>query len=128
MSNREHIYIGALTESALVRAMFHILLLLLLIFTACARRQYSQPPAPLVIKPVTADTEAIAIVLAYIQQRGGDPSREECSVKKMDGEWWVTAWHIWYPKEVGSSRFVPGGFTVYAVSTDGKIIRTMPGL
>jgi hypothetical protein len=79
-------------------------------------------------KPITTEADAIAVVLADIQRRGGDPHREECSAKQMDGEWYVTAWHIWYPRNKGSSRFVPGGFTTFVVSTDGEILKTMPGL
>jgi hypothetical protein len=67
-------------------------------------------------------------VLEDIQRRGGDSRREECSAWKVDGDWWVTAWHIWYPHHQGSSRFVPGGFTTYVVSADGKILKTLPGL
>ena len=82
---------------------------------------------PMVGKAVTTETDAIAVVLADIQRRGGDPRREECSAKKMDEDWWVMAWHIWYPHNTGSRRFVPGGYTIYVVSTEGMIVRTLPG-
>jgi hypothetical protein len=83
---------------------------------------------PTLSKQVSTGAEAIAIVLADIQRRGGDQKRQECSATKMDGDWWVTALHIWYPNEVGSSRFVPGGFTIYEVTTEGTMLRTLPGL
>jgi hypothetical protein len=86
----------------------------------------AQPPPPVVSKQVT-EAEAIAVVVADIQRRGGDPRRNECSAKKIDGDWWVTAWHIWYPNNKGDSRFVPGGFTTYIVSADGKILSTRGG-
>jgi Clp amino terminal domain, pathogenicity island component len=74
-----------------------------------------------------AEADAIAVVLADVQRRGGDPHREECSAKRSDGRWYVTAWHIWNPDNTGSSRFVPGGFTMYIVSDDGKILEALPG-
>jgi hypothetical protein len=117
-----------LDDYARVKVMPYISVLFLLVVAGCARERHTQPPPPAVSKQVTTEAGAIAIVLADIQQRGSDPRREECSAKKMDGEWWVTAWHIWYPDNVGSSRFVPGGYTIYVVSTDGKIVRTLPGV
>ena len=83
---------------------------------------------PPVSKRISTEADAIAVVLADIQSRGGDPMREECSAKNVDGEWWVTAWHIWYPDNVGWSRFTPGGSKDYIVSTDGKIVSRVPGL
>jgi hypothetical protein len=79
-------------------------------------------------KQIAKEADAVSVVLAEIQRRGGDPRREECSAKQLDEVWYVTAWHIRYPNNVGSSRFVPGGFTSYVVSTDGKILRTLPGM
>lgn len=111
-----------------MKAMLQISFVLALLFVACARQQSTQPPAATAVQQVSTEADAIAVVLADIQRRGGDPKREECSAKKMDGDWWVTAWHIWYPNNVGSSRFVPGGFTTYVVSTNGSILRTLPGL
>jgi len=102
-----------------------ISVLLALLLSACADQR--QAPAPPISRQVSTAADAIAIVLADIQQRGGDPQREECSARKVDGEWRVMAWHIWYPNNLGSSRFVPGGFTIFVVSIDGKIIRTLPG-
>ena len=111
-----------------MKAMPHISVVLALLFVACARQQSTQPPAATVVQHVSTEADAIAVVLADIQRHGGDPRREECSAKRMDGDWWVTAWHIWYPNNVGSSRFVPGGFTTYVVSTNGSVLRTLPGL
>jgi len=65
-------------------------------------------------------------VLADIQKHGGNPHDEECSARLTDEGWYVTAWHIMYPNNVGSSRFVPGGFTDYVVSRDGRILKTCP--
>ena len=76
---------------------------------------------------ISTEADAIAVVLADVQRQGGDRERKECSAKHIDGNWWVTAWHISYPNNVGSSRFVPGGFTTYVVSTNGTILRTVPG-
>ena len=111
-----------------MRATVQILVLLALLLSGCAHQQNAHLPAPVASKPITTEADAIAVILADIQGRGGDPRREECSAKQMDGEWHVTAWHIWYPRNKGSSRFVPGGFTTYVVSTDGEILRTIPGL
>jgi len=110
-----------------MKAMLKISVLLAFLLAGCAGQRQAQPASPVVGKDATTQADAIAVVLADIQRRGGDPRREECSAKKMDGDWWVTAWHIWYPNNVGSSRFVPGGFTTYVVSTDGRIVRTLPG-
>jgi hypothetical protein len=97
--------------------------------------------------------EAIAIVRADIRHRGGDPDREEYSASESDHHaiqtemkelleqsridylaiantnehWSVTARHIWYPNNQGSSRFVPGGFSDYYLSADGKILNTRGG-
>ena len=119
-----------LADFARVKAILQSLALLTLLVAGCAHRQDAQPPTsstPPVSKQVSTEADAIAVVLADIQRRGGDPKREECSAKKMDGDWWVTAWHIWYPSNKGDSRFVPGGFSTYVVSIDGKILRTLPG-
>ena len=45
----------------------------------------------------------------------------------INGEWHVTSWHIFYPNNTGSSRFVPGGHTTYIVTPDGHITNTIPG-
>jgi hypothetical protein len=115
----------------LVKALLRSLALLTLIVTACARREDAQPSAgaaSAAVRRVSTGAEAIAVVLADIQRRGGDPKREECSARKVDDDWQVTAWHIWYPDNKGSSRFVPGGFTTYIVATNGAILQTLPGL
>jgi len=114
-----------------MKAILQSLALLALLVAGCAPRQDALPPTsspPTASKQVSTEADAIAVVLADIQRRGGDPKREECSAKKMDGDWWVTAWRILYPNNVGSSRFVPGGFTTYVVSTNGSVLRTLPGL
>jgi hypothetical protein len=81
----------------------------------------------LTLKQLQAEEEAIAVVLADVQRKGGDPHREECSAARIDGRWYVTAWYILYPDNTGSSRFVPGGFTTYILSNDGKILKVLPG-
>jgi hypothetical protein len=110
-----------------MKVTLQIAALTVLFITACAPQQRAQPPAPVIGRQVDTEAEAVAVVLADVQCRGGDPRKEECSAKLMDGNWHVVAWHIWYPNNTGSSRFVPGGFTVYVVSTDGRIIKTLPG-
>jgi len=103
------------------------ILVMFALLAGCARERQAQPPPSVVSMQVTTEAEAIAVVLADIQRRGGDPRRNECSATKIDGDWWVTAWHIWYPNNKGDSRFVPGGFTTYIVSADGKILSTRGG-
>lgn len=115
-----------------MKALLLCLALLTLLVAGCAPRQETQPvtsstPEQL-SKQASTEADAIAVVLADIQRRGGDPKRVECSAKKMDGEWWVTAWRIMYPNNKGDSRFVPGGYTTYVVSTNGSVLRTLPGL
>jgi hypothetical protein len=83
------------------------------------------PPAATLIR---TEAEAIAVVRADFARRGADPKQEEWSAIKDGERWLVNAWHIFYPANVGESRFVPGGFMMYIVSSDGKIVRTIPGL
>jgi hypothetical protein len=71
--------------------------------------------------------QANEIVRRHIQRSGGDPTREEISALWHNGAWHVTAWRIWYPNNMGASRFVPGGHTSYVLSRDGRIIDTIPG-
>lgn len=84
--------------------------------------------APIIGKQITTKADAIAVVTAEIQRQGGDPKMVECSASKSEDGWRVTAWRICYPNNVGSSRFVPGGYTIYVVNIDGKIMDTRPGL
>ena len=86
-----------------------------------------QRSATLATKQIKTEAEAISIVRADIQRHGGNPHDEECSARLTDEGWYVTAWHIMYPDNVGSSRFVPGGFTDYLVSREGGILKTLPG-
>lgn len=101
---------------------------LILLLTACAHRHHSPSPSP-ADGPgqVLTEADAIAVVLAKIQGEGGDPAREECSAQKTENGWRVIDWHIWYPAQSGSSRFVPGGFTTYLLGDDGKILKKIPG-
>lgn len=108
-------------------SLLYISVLFSLLLVGCAHRHETKSLAPAVGEKVSTGADAIAVVLADIQRRGGDPKRVECSAKKVDGAWWVMAWHIWFPNNVGSSRFAPGGFTEYVVSTKGKILETLPG-
>lgn len=100
---------------------------LILLVTACARIQQAEPTSPAAGRPVTTEADAVAVVVADIQRRGGNPRREEISATKREEDWWVTAWHIWYPRNVGASRFVPGGFTTYVLRQDGTISKVVPG-
>jgi hypothetical protein len=131
-----------------------LLQILLMLLVGCAHRQYSKPAVAKAGEKVITGHEAVAIVQAYIQSHGGDLSKKEWSASKIDvqgieaemrkllGEeystiqsdeswkeecWLVTAWHIWYPNNQGSSRFVPGGFTSYFLSADGKILKIRGG-
>ena len=108
---------------------WHTFLLLAFLIAGCAHERGAPPFAPPPPgKQVKTAADAIAVVLADIQRRGGDPRREECSAVETNGFWEVTAWHVVYPHHTGASRFVPGGFTDYFVSHDGRILRTEPGL
>ena len=112
---------------ALVRAMCRVLLLLSVLPIVFGPQLNAQSPPPAVAKRVLTEGDAIAVVLADITRRGGDPKVEECTAAKTKDGWMVTAWHIMYPKNFGASRFVPGGFTTYIVSADGRIIQAVPG-
>lgn len=63
-----------------------------------------------------------------IVRRGETPNSSEYSARWMNGQWQVTASHIWYPQNVGASHFAPGRFTSYTMSRNGKVGATMPGL
>ncbi len=110
-----------------MNSLLPILGFLTLFVGGCAHSPVEGQPALPVPKHVSKETDAIAVVLAEIKRNGGDPVREECSAREVDGLWRVTAWHIRYPNNEGSSRFVPGGFTTYVISGDGKILQTLPG-
>jgi len=110
-----------------MRAILQVAVLFALLLGGCASPQHALAPSPVPAKQVTTEADAIGVVLADFQRRGGDPQREECSATRSDEGWHVTAWHMWYPHRKGSSRFVPGGFTIYVVSTDGGILSVMPG-
>lgn len=127
---------------------------LLLLLTACSHQQHLQPSASLFGSKVITGAAAIAIVRADIQHRGGDPDRQEYSASVIDHRaieaemkelldqhqidysaiantnehWLVTAWHIWYPGNQGPSRFVPGGYTTYSLSADGRILEARGGM
>ena len=75
----------------------------------------------------TAD-DAIAVVRRTIKRNSGDPNGSEYHVTQRGGQWHVMAWRIMYPNNPGAGRFVPGGFTIYTISTEGQIIEIMPGL
>ena len=72
--------------------------------------------------------DAIAVVRRATKRRGGDPNASEYHVSHRGDQWVVMSWHIHYPENTGPSRFVPGGYTSYTISSDGKILETMPGL
>ena len=112
---------------ALVKALCRVSLLLSALPTLFGPQLNAQAPPPTVAKHVITENDAIGVVLADIKRRGGDPKLEECSATKTKDGWSVLAWHIMYPKNVGSSRFVPGGYTFYLVSTDGRIVGSFPG-
>jgi hypothetical protein len=110
-----------------MKAILPIPFLLALLLAACAHQQRASPSRPVGGRAIVSGADAIAVVLADIQRRGGDPRREECSAHPTDEGWWVTAWHIFHPHHKGDRRFVPGGFTDYIVSRDGRILKTLPG-
>jgi hypothetical protein len=105
-----------------------IALLAVLLIAGCAvepRRDAGQPTKP--SGWVRTAERAVEVIKSHIRKRGGDPAREEITAKWRRGEWHVTSWHIFYRANNGVSRFVPGGFTCYTVSPDGRITSTMPG-
>ena len=110
-----------------MNALFRTLILLALLLTACVHPEHRQPVAPVGDRPIATAEEAIAVVLSDIRRQGGDPGRKECSATPMGDGWHVIAWHIWYPGNSGSSRFVPGGFTTYVVGREGVILKVVPG-
>ena len=74
-----------------------------------------------------AGDQAVGLVSNELQRLGEDPVEYEYSAKLIDDQWNITAYRIFYPENKGSSRFVPGGFTMYIISTNGVILKTIPG-
>ena len=126
MKNNKRIFVELLVPPTLAALRLCVFSLLALLLSACVRQEHAKPSS-VVVKQVNSESEAIAVVLADIQHRGGDPRREECSAIKTDRGWDVTAWHIFNPTNTGSSRFAPGGFTDYAITKDGRILEAIPG-
>ena len=109
-----------------------VLISFLLLFVGCVSHDRVQPKPhaesiPSDARIQTAD-DAIAVVRRATKRRGYEPNASEYHANRSGKDWFVMAWHIMYPNNTGSSRFVPGGFTTYTVSNDGKILETMPGL
>ena len=89
------------------------------------RRDVAPPTKP--SGSVRTAERAVEVIQRHIRKSGGDPAREEITAEWHRGEWHVTSWHIFYPRNQGVTRFVPGGFTAYTVSSDGRVTSTMPG-
>ena len=109
-----------------------VLISFLLLLVGCGSHDRVQPKPHSAAIPhdariQTAD-DAIAVVRRATKRRGGDPNASEYHANRSGEDWFVMAWHIQYPSETGASRFVPGGWTSYTISNDGKILQTMPGL
>jgi hypothetical protein len=118
--------------SGINRASPAILLALLFLLAGCGlpdrvSSANSAAAIPSSARIQTAEA-AIAVVRRATKRRGRDPNASEYHARRIDNEWSVLAWHIWYPENSGESRFVPGGFTSYTVSDAGTILRVMPGL
>ncbi|HEX8295504.1 MAG TPA: hypothetical protein VF593_04350 [Chthoniobacteraceae bacterium] len=114
------------------RASTAVLIALLFLLTGCGfpdrvSSANSAAAIPSSARIQTADA-AVAVVRRATKRRGRDPNASEYHARRIDNEWSVLAWHIWYPENSGESRFVPGGFTSYTVSDAGKILQVMPGL
>lgn len=109
-----------------------VLISFLLLIVGCGSNDRGQPKpqAAAISRSASIQTadDAISVVRRDIKRRGHDPNGAEFHASQTGTNWSVTAWHIWYPNNTGSSRFVPGGFTSYTVSNDGKINGTIPGL
>ena len=109
-----------------------VLISFLLLLAGCVShdRISSKPHAAAIPRDARIQTadDAIAVIRRATKSRGCDPNASEYHANRSGKDWFVTAWHIWYPNNTGSSRFVPGGYTAYTVSHDGKILATMPGL
>jgi hypothetical protein len=110
-----------------MNAMVWISALLACLLAGCATHREERWAAPEFSEPTLTEADAIDIVLADIQRRGEDPGREQCSAEKTGEGWSVKAWHIYYPDNVGVSRFVPGGFAIYSLSREGEILGIRPG-
>jgi hypothetical protein len=112
--------------------LFPILLIwFVLVSASCGQPDHVPPKPQSAAIPhearIQTAEDAIAVVRHATKRRGGDPTASEYHAHRSGKDWFVKAWHIRYPDETGSSRFVPGGFTTYTVGNDGRILATMPG-
>lgn len=74
-----------------------------------------------------SDSAAIDAVRSHQRQHGGDPAREEITATWDGCQWQVISWHIIHPGNRSGSRFVPGGFTSYTVSSGNEVVDVRPG-
>ena len=104
----------------------YLCLLFVACFVACASEGSGKFDSKVEGVQEAVGKRAIDAVLRYIRAEGGDPLEWECSVDHRDNESYVWAWHILFPENKGSGRFTPGGYTIYVVSQDGRVMEELP--
>lgn len=98
---------------------------LFVLFFALQNSAFAERPRKHLVRTAR---QAVEVVRRHIRQRGGDPAREEISATRGKTAWQVTSWHIVNPSATGGSRFMPGGYTEFTVSVDGRIAEASGGL
>ncbi len=95
--------------------------------TSCHRitdiKYYDQAPR----QPVQTEDYAISLARNAVQESGDDQTLYEYTAKYIDNHWNVTANRIFYPHNTGSAKFVPGGFTIFVITTNGVITNKIHG-
>lgn len=106
-----------------------ILLLVAFLCASCrsSSKAFVDEPGPQ-SGSVRTREQAVAVVVQYIREHGGNPAVEEITARWHKDQWAVVAWHIVNPQGTGSSRFTPEGFTSYFVGKEGSVTihRTTP--
>lgn len=127
-----------------------LIAMLLMMLTACAHQKLTQSPDFIEGAQGITEAGAIAIVRTEILRRGGNPEGLEFSAGKsdvhsseakwieaemkklkgpdyrLDEDWLVNATSVFYDAS-GAKRYVPGAYTSYFISLDGKILRVEGG-
>ena len=109
-----------------MRILLPALALLIVLVTGCASTGTPEEQA-LAHSYVRNSSDAIAAVRYDITSRHGNPDAAEYKAGRRGAMWFVTAWHIRHANAKGSARFEPGGYTSYLVSSQGRVIESVPG-
>ena len=106
-----------------------IIILHLFIVLMCSCSKVRQEAVPVLISrtPINSESDAIYSLKNYLISQGENIDHDNITAKYIHGEWNLQRWIAMYPENEGSSKFVPGGHTMYLVSTNGLLTRIVHG-